>query len=175
MKRAAGLALLLAVVAAIAAWVPVAGGAAGSVRVSCGARAIDIYFWPHGHGYVSAYRFPARRAPNITVFQRGSVATKSFLTFLSASSFNYANTCDLATDPRATRWGGGPQKTVTASRRVRCGFPWLAQIKAVSGGGFRVLRGSSEKELVRGRIARKGSTLVFDSRYCKASAVPRVD
>lgn len=168
--------LVLGLAAAVAVWVPLAGGS-GGVRVTCKTRALDVYFWPHGHGYVKAYRFPANKAPNLTVYRRGSVASRAFFVFVSARGFNYANTCDLATNPLATRWSGGPKKTITATRRVRCTFPAIVQLKAIpgsGGAGFRVLRGATRNELLRGRIAKKGSSLVFDRRYCTASRVPGV-
>ena len=179
MKRRAGLALVLGLAAAVAAWTPIAGGRSGNVRVTCKTRAIDVYFWPHGHRYVKAYKFPAHKAPSLTVYRRGSVATRAFFFFLSARGFNYANTCELATNPLPTSWNGGPRTTVTATRRVRCTFPAIVQIKAIpqggsAGAGFRVLRGASRDELMRGRIAAKGSTLTFDSRYCRATPVPGV-
>jgi hypothetical protein len=169
------LALVLGLAAAFAAWTTAADSRPGNVRVNCKTRAIDIYFWPHGHGYVKAYRFPARKAPSLTVYRRGSVATRDFLFFVSARAFNYTNTCDLATNPLATSWKGGRKVTVTATRRVRCMFPSAVQLKAIPQGGsagFRVLRGASASELVRGRIAPRGSSLTFDARYCKATLVP---
>ena len=174
------LALVLGLAAAVAAWTPIADGGSGNVRVTCKTRAIDVYFWPHGHGYVKAYRFPANKAPSLTVYRRGSVASRSFLVFLSGRGFNYANSCDLATNPLPTRWKGGSRTSVTATRRVRCAFPAIVQIKVLpqggsAGAGFRILRGASPDELMRGRIAPKGSTLTFDRRYCKATLVPGVD
>jgi hypothetical protein len=177
--RRAGLALVLGLAAALAAWTPIADGRSGNVRVTCKTRVIDVYFWPHGHAYVKAYKFPARKAPSLTVYRRGSVATRAFFFFLSARGFNYANSCELATNPLPTSWNGGPRTTITATRRVRCAFPAIAQIKAIpqggsAGSGFRVLRGASRNELMRGRIAARGSSLTFDARYCKATAVPGV-
>ena len=179
MGRRAGLALVVGLAAAIVASTPIAGGRSGNVRVTCKTHAIDVYFWPHGHPYVKAYKFPAQKAPSLTVYRRGSVASRSFFVFLSARGFNYANTCEVAPNPLPTRWNGGPKKTVTATRRVRCTFPAVVQIKilpqAGSGGaGFRVLRGASADELMRGRIAASGSSLTFDSRYCRATPVPGV-
>ena len=161
-----------------AAWAPIAGGRSGNVRVSCDTRAIDVYFWPRGHPYVKAYRFPALKAPSLTVYRRGSVASRAFLVFVSRRGFNYANTCEVAPNPLATRWNGGPKRSVTATRRVRCTFPAIVEMKVLpragSGAGFRVLRGASRDELMRGRIAARGSSLTFDSRYCKATPVPGV-
>jgi hypothetical protein len=178
-NRCAALALVLVAAAAVAAWTPIAVGGPGNVRVTCSTRAIDVYFWPHGHSYVKAYKFPASKAPSLTVYGRGSVASRAFLFFVSARGFNYANTCDLATNPLPTSWSGGPRTTITATRRVRCAFPATVQLKAmpqggVSGSGFRVLRGASANELVRGRIAATGSSLTFDRRYCRATPVPGV-
>ena len=168
---------LLAVAAALAA--PVADGGLGNVRVTCDTRSIDVYFWPHGHSYVKAYRFPARKGPSLTVYRRGSAASRSFLFFLAPRAFNYANTCKLATNPLPTSWKGGGKTTITATRRVRCTFPVVVQLKALpqggsAGAGFRVLRGASANELMRGRIAATGSSLTFDRRYCKATPIPGV-
>jgi hypothetical protein len=177
--RRAVLALVVGLAAALAAWAPVAGGRSGKVRVICKTRSIDVYFWPHGHPYVKAYRFAAQKAPSLSVYRRGSVASRSFFVFLSARAFNYANTCDLAPNPLPTRWAGGRRTTVTATRRVRCTFPVVVQIEvlphsAATGSDLRVLRGASSAELMRGRIAAKGSSLTFDARYCAASRVPGV-
>ena len=179
MKRRAGLALFLGLAVAVAAWTPIAGGRPGNIRVTCKTRALDVYFWPHGHRYVKAYKFPAYKAPSLTVYRRGSVATRAFFFFLSVRAFNYANTCELATNPLPTSWKGGAKTTITSTRRVRCTFPAVVQIKATpqggsAGSGFRVLRGASGNELMRGRIAARGSSLTFDGRYCKATRVPGV-
>jgi hypothetical protein len=172
-----GVAFVLGLAVVLAAWTPSAGARTENVRVDCKTRSIDVYFWPHGHGYVKAYRFPKRTAPSLTVYRGGSVAGKDFLVFVAAHAFNYANSCDLATSPLPTRWGGGPRTTVAETRRVRCTFPAVAQIAILpqrTAGGFRVLRGGAATELMRGRIAAKGSSLTFDARYCSASRVPGV-
>ena len=179
MRRHAALLIVLCLTAALAAWAPTAGSRSGNVRVACKTRSIDVYFWPHGHRYVKAYRFPTQKAPSLTVYRRGTVASSAFLVFASTRGFNYANTCDLATNPLPTSWGGGPRTSITATRRVRCTFPATVQIKVLpqqSRGisGFRVLRGASPSEVMRGRIAPKRSSLVFDSRYCRATRVPGV-
>jgi hypothetical protein len=169
--------LVLGLAAALAAWTPIAGGRSGNVRVTCKTRSVDVYFWPHGHPYVKAYRFAAQKGPSLSVYRRGSVASRSFLVFVSGHGFNYANTCDLATNPLSTRWNGGPRTTVTATRRVRCTFPAIVQLKILPQGGasgFRVLRGASRDELMQGRVAAKGSRLTFASRYCTAARVPGV-
>src|SRR5262249_39863480 len=112
-KRCAGLALVLGLAAAIAVLAPVAVGGPGNVRLTCNTRAIDVYFWPHGHRYVKAYRFPAQKAPSLTVYRRGTTASRAFFFFLSPRAFNYANTCDLATNPLPTSWSGGRKTTIT--------------------------------------------------------------
>ena len=150
----------------------------GSVRVACKTRAVDVYFWPRGHR-VRKYGFPANRAPHLQVYRRASVKSKSFLVFLSSGSYNYANSCDLTPNPAATRWGGGRMKTIAVTRRVRCSLASALQIKLLpqggrSGSGLRVLRGATAREILRARVKPKGSTLSFDSRYCRAARVPGV-
>lgn len=173
-----GLAAASAALVALAAHATAAGSQTGSVRVACKTRAIDVYFWPRGHR-TKKFGFPARKAPHLQIYKRGSVASKSFLIFLSSGSYNYANSCVDTPNPAPTAWGGGPKKTIVATRRVRCTFPSVVQIKILphggpSGSGLRVLRGGSATEVLRARIKAKGSTLAFDSRYCKAARVPGV-
>jgi hypothetical protein len=122
---------------------------------------------------VPAYKFTAYPPPHLEVYRRGSPASKNFFVFVSATNFNYANTCDLAVDPQPTSWGGGPKKTISATRRVRCGFPSQVQLKFVLG-RLNVARGKTEKEVLTATIKKKGSTLTYDSRYCRAAAVPGV-
>jgi hypothetical protein len=167
-----------AALVALAAHPPAAGSASGSVRVACKSRAVDVYFWPRGHR-VKKYGLAARKAPHLQIYKRGSVKSRSFLIFLSAGSYNYASSCDVTPNPAGTSWGGGPKKTIVATRRVRCGFPSGVQIKLLpqggrTGSGLRILRGGSAKELLRARIKATGSSLAFDSRYCRATRVPGV-
>jgi len=173
-----GLAAASAALVALVAHPPAAESRTGSVRVACKTRAVDVYFWPRGHR-VRKYGFPARKAPHLQIYRRGSVASKSFLIFLSSGSYNYTNTCDNTPNPAPTTWGGGPKKTIVATRRVRCAFPSLVQIKLLpqggkSGSALRILRGASAKEMLRARIKPTGSSLAFDSRYCRATRVPGV-
>src|SRR5580765_4275782 len=143
MKRLLLAAALLAT-ACLAAWSTGARGQTEDVRVTCNSRGIDVYFWPHGHPFVKAYKFLKFGPPHLEVYRRGSVQTKSFFLFVSATNYNYANTCELATNPLPTRWGGGPKATISATRRVRCSFPSVVQLKIVphgTTGGLRVVRG----------------------------------
>ena len=172
---------VLAAVAAItiAVWSPIAGSQTADVRVTCKTRGIDVYFWPKGHPFVKTYKFPKYGPPHLEVYKKGLPASKDFLIFLSATSYNYANTCTLATNPLPTRWGGGPRATVSATRRARCTFPVIVQIKIIpqggpAGGGLRVLKGGSPTEFLRATITGKRSTLTYDTRYCKATVVPGV-
>lgn len=176
MKRLLLAGALLAT-AALAAWSTVARGQTEDVRVTCKSRGIDVYFWPHGHPNVKAYKFPKYGPPHLEVYRRGSFASKSFFIFVSATNYNYANSCELATNPLPTRWGGGPKATIKVTRRVRCFFPTIAQLKIVplgTSGGLRVLRGASANELLQARIKARGSTLTYDKRYCRTTPVPGV-
>ena len=160
-------------IAILAALPSLAGGSTSDVRVTCKTGAIDVYFWPHGHPVVPAYKFTKFPPPHLEVYRAGSPATKNFFVFLSATSFNYANTCDLATDPKPTTWGGGPKKTVSATRRVRCKFPTAVELRFILG-RLAVVRGKTEKELLTATLKAKGSSLTYDSRYCSATRVPGV-
>jgi hypothetical protein len=154
-----------------------AGGSISDVRVKCAARGIDVYFWPHGHPAVPAYKFTKYAPPHLEVYKRGTPASKNVFVFVSGTAFNYANTCDLATNPAPTSWGGGPKKTVAATSRVRCTFPATVQLKIIPLGGtsrLAVLRGGGAREVLDATIKPKGSALTYDSRYCRAAKVPGV-
>jgi hypothetical protein len=174
MKRPALCVLVVAVLAAAAVSVPVAGGATADVRLTCKSRALDLYFWPHGRPRPNVLKLPAYRSPNLEVYNFGSVATKNFFLFVSATSYNYAGTCDLAINPLATHWGGGRKTTIATAQRVRCRFPWIAQVKVSpresrGSSGFRLLHGATAAELLRARIGAKASSVTFDARYCRAT------
>ena len=110
MRRRTGLALVLGLAAAVAV---VDAARRRRLRERPGhlqdARDSTSTSGPTGIRYVKAYKFPAQKAPSLTVYRRGSVATRAFFFFLSARGFNYANTCDLATNPLSTSWKGGPR------------------------------------------------------------------
>jgi hypothetical protein len=160
-------------IAILAVLPSLAGGSTSDVRVTCKTGSIDVYFWPHGHPKVPAYKFSKDPAPHLEVYRRGTPASRNLFIVVSAAKFSYANTCDLATDPRPTAWGGGPRATVSAARRVRCRFPSVVQVK-FGPGRLAVVRGSTAREILTASIKAKGSTLTYDSRYCNASRVPGV-
>src|SRR3954451_25439808 len=149
-KRAALAAAVLGAALVTVLLPSLAGGSTNDVRVTCKASPIDVYFWPHGHPVVPAYKFTAYPPPHLEVYRRGSPASKNFFVFLSGTAFNYANTCYLATSPAKTTWGGGPKKTVAATRRIRCGFGSVVQLKLIP-------LGSTSRLPALGRAGHKGS------------------
>ena len=84
--------------------------------------------------------------------------------------------CRLVADGR-TAWGGGPKKTVTKTRRIRCRLPEKAEIRTTmtrQGRRLFLNLGHTSKGVVDIRIQARGSVATYDGRYCSASRVAGV-
>jgi hypothetical protein len=168
---------LLVVVALAAGSLASARPSASDARFRCGVKAIDIYFWPQGHGVLSAYPFPAYRPAHVAVYEKGRTTRRAFLLFVTEGSRIVARGCRAAGDKAATRWDGGPIKLVKKARRIRCSFPTKVQLRAVpvvGGQRFVVAFGHTTRSVAFADIKRRRSTLVYDRRYCRDVAVPGV-
>jgi len=150
---------------------------AADARFRCGVKAIDIYFWPRGHGALDAYPFPAYRPAHVAVYEKGRTTRRAFLLFVTEGSRIVTKGCKTAGDRAQTHWDGGPIKVVKKARRIRCSFPTKVQLRAVpvvGGQRFVVAFGHTTRSVAFADIKRRGSTLDYDRRYCRDVAVPGV-
>jgi hypothetical protein len=160
--------------------------------VCAGVTAVDVFFWPQGHGAVPELNFPAFPPPHLELYRSGFPSDPAFLAYANASTASYSSSCVPAGRPPG--WAGGPEQRSTVQQRLRCALPadadarrgpWtrvILQKKRVRvkgklrtrtirrtvtiGSTFTVSAGGGA--LVQARIGRTGSSLRWDSRYCAA-------
>ena len=123
-----GLALVLTIaVAGAAAW---GAAAADRERLACGARTIDVYFWPRGHGALLSVGFPAFRRPHVEVYRAGDTSDRTgFLAFMSSTETSLGRSCSRVRNTRRKPgWAGGPSVSTARPRRVRCTLPRPAEL-----------------------------------------------
>jgi hypothetical protein len=168
--------LSLLVLALVAGALASARTSASAGRVACGAKAIDAYFWPHGHPSIPAYNFPAFKPAHEEIYRKGATAKSGFLAFASAGEEILAKGCKKVRG-RATKWGGGPIRAVRTSRRIRCSFPQNVEFRLETFPGRHelvVALGHTSKAVVHTDFKARSSLLYYDTRYCTDAAVPGV-
>ncbi len=169
--------VLLVVLALVAGSLASARPTASAARFRCGVKAIDIYFWPRGHGVLRRFAFPAYRQAHVEIYKQGIKTRRGFLLFVSAGSQILAPGCRSVGDTVVTHWDGGPITVVKRARRIRCSFPTKVQLRAASfvgGQRLAVAFGHTSRSVLFAQIMGRGSILDYDSRYCRDAAVPGV-
>lgn len=159
------LVLVLAGVAAISA------GAAPGRRIACGISVLDFYFWPKGHPAIPELAFPEFPVPHLEVYS-GAPAGKlgQQLAYVSASDFRLVQGCPEK-GGTATRWDGGPMKTLTrTTNKLHCVFPRRVELlvePAADGVALAVTLGHTTNAGATASITSGGARLAYDLRYCK--------
>jgi hypothetical protein len=149
--------------------------AAGPTRTECGATAIDVYFWPHGHPAVPSFGFPAYAPAHIEIYRAGSRANSAQLAFADAKGGGFAKTCK-SLPPASTSFKGSTGSATTA-RKITCHLSASAEFTATSLApgtvSIGVQSGSSSTTVLmitfHGRTASAGWTSA-----CTATPVPGV-
>jgi hypothetical protein len=143
----------------------------GAARYSCGAKAMKFYFWPQGHQAVPSVKFPPYASPHIEAYA-ASGAQHGFVDSNGALSF--AKTCKQVGN-LPSKWASTKRKTITTTMVLNCVFPAVAELnaaKVAAGGVMMVTLGHTTKQVVQGNLKATGSTLTFDTRFCRTAAAP---
>ena len=153
---------LVAVVAACAPAVAVrAAPSSPALRVACGQKSFFVAFYPNGE--------PGERRPHLTLFTRRQTLGLVFLDQLS-----FARACKAVADAQ-TVWDGGPARTTRKGIVLRCSLPQgalftgtpVAGRTGYTGNRLALTLGRTRKAFVRALVAKTGSSLRYDPRYCK--------
>ena len=165
MRRVFLLALALAAIAAVSA------GAAPTQRIACGVKALDFYFWPKGHPAIPALGFPEYPTPHLEVYTGAAPGRLGQqLAYVSASDFRLVAGCPEK-GATATRWDGGPTKTLRgATNKLHCVFPKRVELlvdPAAGGVALAVTLGHSSRAAATAFFDQQSARLDYDARYCK--------
>ena len=165
MRRVFLLALALAAIAAVSA------GGAPAQRIACGVKALDFYFWPKGHPAIPELGFPEFPTPHLEVYTSAAPGRLGRqLAYMSASDFRLVEGCPEK-GATATRWGGGPTKTLRrATNKLHCTFPRRVELlvePAAGGIALAVTLGHTASAAATASLDHRGARLDYDPRYCK--------
>lgn len=172
MRRAAALAS-----AALVVVVAVPGGApaARTKSLTCGAPAITVLLWPHGHKAIQSVHFPAKRTPNIQIYRIDPrYAGGNFLLYADVKGNVHTAPGYCGKTGKQTAGAIAQPQTLKGKRAVTCIVTATQAFdvsRTASGMRIRGREGSLTlwtASVTRGRRAK----ITFDSSVCSVTAGP---
>ena len=169
--------LLAAVLAALTASAALAAPRSANDRIACeDVKAVDLLFWPKGHGVIPVFgpnsAFPT---PHMEIYRAGVTANSGFLGFVGTTSWNLSPGCRTVDEEPFVKWGGGKKRIATATARIRCRFVRTVELKTsqLSTGGSRlqITVGHAAAAVVDVSIRDAGSRLIYRTKFCKRIAL----
>ena len=146
-------------------------------RIACEeVKAVDLLFWPHGHGVIPVFgpnsTFPT---PHMEIYRAGVTANSGFLGFVGPTSWNLSPGCRTVDEEPFVKWGGGKKRIATATARIRCRFARTVELKTsqLSTGGSRlqITVRHTATAVVDASIRDTGSRLIYRTKFCKRIAL----
>jgi hypothetical protein len=156
-----GIALAAVAFPIVAAMAARTGSAA--LRVACPARAFAVEFRPKGS--VSEHR------PHAKVYSK-----RAFLGLVFPKRLSFGPACKAVGDTKKLAWDGGPARTIAKSVTVKCLVPVKPQLRGAPfvgpdgryiGNRLVATLAHTPKIFLRATMKKSGSSLRFDTRYCK--------
>jgi hypothetical protein len=169
--------LLAVLLLGLSASVALAAPRSSRDRIACeDVKSVDLLFWPKGHGVIPAFgpnsSFPT---PHLEVYRAGVTANRGFLGFIGTSEWNLAKGCRVVDEEPLVRWGGGKKGVAKVTRRFRCRFPGIVELKTsqLANGGSRlqITVRHTAAAVVDASIRDVGSQLVYRTAFCKRVAL----
>jgi hypothetical protein len=169
--------LLAALVAALTSSAALAAPRSANDRIACeDVKAVDLLFWPHGHGVIPAFgpnsAFPT---PHMEIYRAGVTSNSGFLGFVGTTEWTLSKGCRVVGEEPFVRWSGGRKRTATATARIRCRFPRTVELKtsqlATGGSRLQITVGHVAKAVVDAAIRDTGSRLNYRTAFCKRVAL----
>ena len=159
---------------ALATALAVAGQASSAThaKVGCQHRAVDVLFWPEGHGEIESVGFPSFHAPHAELYRSGPPYSDArAIAGVLPGSGTFEEPCS----PTAVRTPArvGKARTIRGAATVTCSAPRALLFHRVDADARTTLRIYVAGDLLlRMTIAREGSSLAFDQLACVRSAPP---
>ncbi len=156
-----GIALFVLACPVVAATAARAGSAA--LRVACPAKAFSVEFRPTGS--VSEHR------PHARVYSK-----RAFFGLVFPKRLSFGPACKSVGDTKKLAWDGGPARTIAKSVTLTCSVPVKTQLRgapfvgpdgAYAGNRLVATLGHTPKIFLRATLKKSGSSLRFDTRYCR--------
>jgi hypothetical protein len=169
--------LLAVLLLGLSASVALAAPRSSRDRIACeDVKSVDLLFWPKGHGVIPAFgpnsSFPT---PHLEVYRAGVTANRGFLGFIGTSEWNLAKGCRVVDEEPFVRWGGGKKGVAKVTRRFRCRFPGIVELKTsqLANGGSRlqITVRHTAAAVIDASIRDVGSQLVYRTAFCKRVAL----
>jgi hypothetical protein len=156
-----------------------ASAPARAVGACTGVNAVDVYFWPQGHGVVPQIGFPAFAPPHLELYRAGDLTTETgFLVYAGARESNFVRLCFPPGGPAAA-WARGPEATTREQMRITCNLPGEADARVANWNRvttrtrFVRVKGKRVKRTIR-RTTRLGNTFTVGVAGSGAFVVARI-
>ena len=169
--------LLLALAVGLSASTALGASQRANDRIACeDVKAIDLLFWPKGHGVIPVFgpnsSFPV---PHMEIYRAGVTANSGFLGFVGTDKWTLSPGCRTVGEEPFVRWGGGKKRIATATARIRCKFARTVELKTsqLSTGGSRlqITVRHTASAVVDAAIRDTGSRLIYRTKFCKKIAL----
>jgi hypothetical protein len=156
-----GIALLAVSCPIVAATAARMGSSA--LRVACPARAFSVDFRPKGN--VGEHRPHAR-----------FYSKRAFFGLVFPKRLSFGPACKAVGDTKKLAWDGGRARTIARSVTLKCLVPVRPQLRGApfvgadgiyAGNKLVATLGHTPKIFLRATMKKTGSSLRFDTRYCK--------
>jgi len=149
--------------------------AAAPKAFSCGAPAVTVLLWPHGHKAIRSVHFPAAHTPNIQLYRIDPhFAGGNFLVYADARGNVHTAPGYCGKVPSVTSTPIAQPTTLTGKRAVTCnegavqGFQVTRQAR-----GIKLLGRVGSRTLWTASVTRAGKAkITFDSSACTLGPTP---
>jgi hypothetical protein len=134
-----------------------------ALRVACPARVFSVEFRPKGS--VSEHR------PHAKVYSQ-----RAFFGLVYPKQLSFGPACKAVGDTKKLAWDGGRARTIARSVTLKCRVPARPQLRGApfvgangtyAGNRLVATLGHTSKIFLRATMKKSGSSLRFDTRYCK--------
>ena len=169
--------LLAALVISLTASAALAAPRTANDRIACeDVKALDLLFWPHGHGVIPVFGpDSALPVPHMEIYRAGVTAGSGLLGFVGTTSWNLSPGCRVVGEDPLVRWGGGKKRIATGTARIRCRFPGTVELKTsqLANGGSRlqITVRHTAAAVVDAAIREQASRVTYRTRLCRRIAL----
>lgn len=149
--------------------------AAAPKAFTCGAPAVTVLLWPHGHKAIRSVHFPAAKTPNIQLYRIDPhFAGGNFLVYADARGNVHTAPGYCGKVPSITSSAIAQPTTLTGKRAVTCniGASQAFQITRQAH-GVKLLGRVASRTLWTASVTRAGKAkITFDSSACQTGPSP---